>query len=113
MDRLNYHHLLYFCVAASQGSVTAACEMLHLAQPTVSSRLKKLEKSAGRKLLERSRRGLVLTETSKLVFEYADEIFSLGQELTEITAAQQPDRPLRFAVEVEELTNEALRELFG
>jgi LysR family transcriptional activator of nhaA len=100
MNWLNYHHLLYFWVVASEGSVTAACERLHLAQPTISSQLKKLEKSLGRKLLERAGRGLVLTETGKLVFEYADEIFSLGQELTDVIAGQQPDRPLRFAVGV-------------
>ena len=100
MDWLNYHHLLYFWVVASEGSVTAACERLHLAQPTISGQLRKLEKSMGQKLLERSGRGLVLTETGKLVFEYADEIFSLGRELTEIIGGQQPDRPLRFAVGV-------------
>ena len=100
MDWLNYHHLLYFWVVASEGSVTAACERLHLAQPTISSQLKKLEKSMGRKLFERSGRGIVLTETGKLVFDYADEIFSLGRELTEILSGQQPDRPLRFAVGV-------------
>ena len=100
MDWLNYHHLLYFWVVASEGSVTAACERLHLAQPTISSQLRKLERSMGRKLLERSGRGLVLTETGKLVFEYADEIFSLGRELTEIIGGQQPDRPVRFAVGV-------------
>ena len=100
MDWLNYHHLLYFWVVASEGSVMAACERLHLAQPTISSQLRKLERSMGRKLLERSGRGLVLTETGKLVFEYADEIFSLGRELTEIIGGQQPDRPVRFTVGV-------------
>ena len=100
MDWLNYHHLLYFWVVASEGSVTAACERLHLAQPTISSQVKKLEKSIGRELFKRSGRGLVLTETGKLVFEYADEIFSLGRELTEVIGGQQPDRPLRFAVGV-------------
>ena len=37
MDWLNYHHLLYFWVVASEGSVTAACKRLHLAQPTISA----------------------------------------------------------------------------
>ena len=46
MDWLNYHHhLLYFWGVASEGSVTAACERLHLAQPAISSQLNKLEKS--------------------------------------------------------------------
>ena len=100
MDWLNYHHLLYFWVVASEGSITAACERLHLAQPTISSQIRKLEKSVGGKLFERSGRNLVLTETGKLVFEYAEEIFTLGRELSEVLRGRQPDRPLRFAVGV-------------
>jgi len=30
MDWLNYHHLHYFWVVAREGSVTQACEILHL-----------------------------------------------------------------------------------
>ncbi len=100
MDWLNYHHLLYFWVVASEGSVTAACERLHLAQPTISSQIRKLEKSLGSQLFERSGRNLVLTETGRLVFDYAEEIFALGRELSEVLAGRQPDRPLRFAVGV-------------
>ena len=98
MDWLNYHHLLYFWVVASEGSVTAACDRLHLAQPTISTQLKKLERSVGHKLLDRSGRKLVLTETGRLVFEYANEIFSLGRELSDVLAGRRPERPLRFAV---------------
>jgi len=100
MDWFNYHHLLYFWVVASEGSVTAACERLHLAQPTISSQIKKLEKSIGSPLFERSGRRLVLTETGRIVFEYADEIFTLGRELSEVLAGRRPDRPLRFTVGV-------------
>jgi LysR family transcriptional activator of nhaA len=100
MDWVNYHHLLYFWVVASEGSVTAACARLHLAQPTISSQIKKLEKSIGSRLLERSGRRLVLTETGRLVFEYADEIFTLGRELSEVLKGRRTDRPLRFAVGV-------------
>ena len=47
MDWLNYHHLLYFWAVAREGSIARACERLHLTQPTISSQLRKLEKSAG------------------------------------------------------------------
>jgi len=100
MEWLNYHHLMYFWVVASEGSVTAACERLHLAQPTISGQLKKLEKTVGRKLFRRSGRGLALTETGQMVFDYAEEIFTLGRELTEALSGRQPNRPLRFAVGV-------------
>jgi len=91
MDWLNYHHLLYFWVVASEGSVTAACERLHLTQPTISSQLRKLEKFVGSNLFKRLARNLVLTKTGQLVLEYAEEIFSLGRELSEVLAGRQPD----------------------
>jgi hypothetical protein len=72
MDWLNYHHLLYFWMVAREGSVTRACERLHLAQPTVSTQLRQLEKRVGARLFERQGRNLVLTETGRLVLEYAD-----------------------------------------
>lgn len=80
-QRLNYHHLLYFWLVASQGSVTEAAHTLRVAQPTVSAQLKELETTLGERLFERSGRKLRLTEVGELVFHYADKIFSLGNEM--------------------------------
>lgn len=84
MDWLNYHHLLYFWATAKHGSVAAACNRLHLAQPTVSGQIKKLERALGGKLFVRRGRGLALTELGKIVFRYSDEIFTLGRELLDV-----------------------------
>lgn len=84
LDWINYHHLLYFYTVAKEGGVSRAAEVLHLAQPTLSSQIKKLEKSIGHDLFERSGRNLTLTETGQLVYRYADEIFGLGQELSDV-----------------------------
>ena len=84
LDWINYHHLLYFYTVAKEGGVSRAAEVLHLAQPTLSSQIKKLEKSIGHELFERSGRSLTLTETGHLVYKYADEIFGLGQELADL-----------------------------
>ncbi len=81
MEWLNYHHLLYFWTVARLGGVARASEELRLTQATISAQLKSLEASLGEKLFRKSGRHLALTETGKLVFRYADEIFSLGQEL--------------------------------
>lgn len=83
LDWLNYHHLLYFWMVAKEGSITRAGEQLHLAQPTLSSQIKKLEKSMDAKLFDRVGRSMVLTETGQMVYRYADEIFGLGRELTD------------------------------
>lgn len=100
MDWLNYHHLLYFWVVAREGSIVRACEHLHLAQPTVSAQISRLERALGAKLFQRSGRSLQLTETGRIVFRYADEIFSLGRELADAVKGRPTGQPLRFTVGV-------------
>ncbi len=98
MEWLNYHHLLYFWTVARRGSITAASTELRLAAPTISAQIKKLEDRLGEKLLERSGRRLVLTDAGHLVMSYAEDIFSLGQELTVAIKEQPTGRPLRLVV---------------
>jgi LysR family transcriptional activator of nhaA len=101
MEWLNYHHLLYFYTVAKEGGVSKAAEVLHLAQPTLSSQIKKLEKTIGHDLFERSGRSLVLTETGQLVYRYADEIFGIGQELTDVLHNRTEEDRSRFLVGVQ------------
>lgn len=82
MDRLNYQHLFYFWNVAREGSVTRASEKLRLAQPTISGQLAVFEDAIGAQLLRKEGRKLTLTEKGRTVFNYADEIFALGRELT-------------------------------
>jgi LysR family transcriptional regulator, transcriptional activator of nhaA len=100
MDRLNYQHLLYFWMVAREGSVSRAAAQLRLAQPTVSGQVRALEGALGEKLFERAGRGLRLTEMGRMVSGYADQIFTLGRELTESVRGQPTGRPLRLAVGV-------------
>lgn len=93
MQWLNYHHLHYFWVVAREGSVTRACKVLHLSQPTISGQLRELERSLGTKLFVKSGRGLTLSETGQAVFRYANDIFALGRELVDHVAG----RPLEKA----------------
>ena len=98
MDWLNYHHLFYFWNVAREGSVVKACEKLHLAQPTISGQIRALEKAMNEKLFARSGRNLVLTDVGRTVFRYADEIFTIGKELTDTLSREPSDRPFRFLV---------------
>ncbi len=100
MDWLNYHHLMYFWVVAREGSVARACEKLHLAQPTISGQIRGLEKSLKANLFARSGRNLVLTDTGRTVYQYADEIFSLGRELQDTLRNRPTGRAIRFVVGV-------------
>ena len=100
MHWLNYHHLLYFWTVAREGSIAAACRRLHLTQPTVSGQIKVLERSLKAKLFARQGRSIVLTETGRLVYRYADEIFSLGRELVDAVGGRPTGSGLRFMVGV-------------
>jgi len=81
MERLNYHHLLYFFTVAREGSVARASVSLGLKQPTVSAQIHALERRLGRQLLERSGRGLKVTPAGETVLHYAESIFALGGEM--------------------------------
>lgn len=98
MDWLNYHHLLYFWTVAREGTIARAGEKLHLGQPAISSQLKQLEGSLGVKLFQKNGRNLELTETGRMVYRYADEIFSLGRELTDTLKGRPTGKPVRFVV---------------
>jgi LysR family transcriptional activator of nhaA len=98
MEWLNYHHLLYFWTVARLGSVARATEELYLAQPTISAQIRALEESLGEKLFTRIGRNLALTEVGRTVFRYADEIFSLGRELSDTLKGRSVGRPVRFVV---------------
>lgn len=87
IDSLNYHHLLYFWTVAREGSVTRASEVLGLTQPTVSTQVAALEKYFGQPLLRRTGRAVTLTEAGQLVYDYADDMFRLGQELDRVMRA--------------------------
>jgi LysR family transcriptional activator of nhaA len=100
VEWLNYHHLLYFWTVARIGSVSRASAELRLTQATVSAQLKSLERALGEKLFRKSGRHLVLTDTGKVVFRYAEEIFSLGQELMGTLKGRPPGRMARVTVGV-------------
>ncbi len=100
MQQLNLKHLRYFWVVASQGSITRASGILHLTPQTISGQLRLLEENLGSPLFEKSGRNLVLTDTGRLVFSYADEIFRLGSELQDLLQGRPPDKGLVLNVGV-------------
>jgi LysR family transcriptional activator of nhaA len=100
MEWLNYHHLLYFHKVVKLGSISAASAELRLSQPTISKQIHELEGSLGEKLLEKRGRGLVPTEIGRLVFDCAEQIFSIGREIMDLVKDRPSSRPLRLQVGV-------------
>ena len=89
MRHLNYSHLLYFWTIAREGSVVKAAESLSLTPQTISGQLKLLEEAIGRPLFDRVGRRLILSEMGHVVMEYANEIFSIGAELSQVVRGQR------------------------
>lgn len=100
MEPLNFHHLRCFLAVAEHGGVTAAGDALGLAQPTISKQVRELERAVGQTLLEREGRGVRLTDAGRLVQRYAQDIFSLEQELVAAVSGRGLERLSRLVVGV-------------
>jgi len=98
MNWLNYHHLKYFWMVVREGSISKASKALNLTQPTISKQLSQLEDQIGESLFKRVSNRMVLTEAGQMAYEYADEIFSLGQEFLENIRGVSQTKPKRLRV---------------
>jgi LysR family transcriptional activator of nhaA len=100
MDFLNYHHLRYFWAVAKEGGLTKAAVKLHVSQPTICAQIQALEGVLGEKLFRRIGRNLRLTDVGQHVLSYAEEIFSIGQDLLASIKQRPTSRPLRLRLGV-------------
>lgn len=98
MEWVNYHHLLYFWVVAREGGLVPAGKILRLTHSTLSAQIHSLEDQLGEKLFTKVGRKLTLTEAGRVVFRYADEIFSLGREMVDTVKGRSSGQPLRLNV---------------
>jgi len=80
-----------FATVASYRSLTQASRSLHLSQPALSQKLKGLEAKYKTKLYRKVRNGIELTDTGKLVYQYATKVLRqherLKVRLSDTTAA--------------------------
>ncbi|MFW2829266.1 LysR family transcriptional regulator [Sphingomonas sp. ID0503] len=80
MTGMDIRHLRYFVGIADCGSLMKASERLHVAQPALSVHIANLEVELGVKLLERSNRGVELTEEGHNLYARATTLLSYYQE---------------------------------
>jgi LysR family transcriptional activator of nhaA len=100
MSALNYKHLHYFWVVAKVGGISRASERLHLTPQTVSGQVSYFEDLLGYKLFNRIGRRLELSDAGRVIFDYAEKIFALGEELEGILPHPTAGRPRLFRVGV-------------
>lgn len=78
---MNLTYLRSFYITVKYNSISKASKDLHLTQPGLSIQLQNLENDIGENLLTRSNKGVSLTEEGKLVFDYAETMLSLQDNL--------------------------------
>ena len=77
--RVDIRQLLYFTTIAEEGSISAAAKKLHLSQPPLSYQMKLLEEELHLPLIERSARGIALTEAGRVLYKRAQGILELSE----------------------------------
>ena len=73
---MNLQQLEYVVASYDHGSFTAAADALHLAQPSVSEQVRRLEGELGVQLFRRVGRGLVPTEAGRTLRPHAEAVLA-------------------------------------
>ncbi len=84
---LDVGRLRVFREVAARGSISSAAEALDFTQPAVSRQVATLEREAGAQLLERTPRGVRLTEPGRVLLRHADTVIAQLQTAAEDVAA--------------------------
>jgi LysR family transcriptional activator of nhaA len=89
---LNINHLYYFFIIVNEGSLTKASEVLLVGPPSLSSQIKQLEINLGMELFERKNRKLSMTQKGQIVYNYAESIFKMAQNMIEAIEIESEDK---------------------
>ena len=77
---MNLRRLSYFVQVVDEGSISAAARRLNIAQPPLSSQIRRLEEEVGCQLLVRETRSVRPTEAGRLLYERAQAILQQSEE---------------------------------
>ncbi|MHB8289864.1 MAG: LysR family transcriptional regulator [Acidimicrobiales bacterium] len=80
---IQLHRLKYFVAVAETGNVTRAAALVHIAQPSVSAQILKLEAELGVALFHRDPTGMQLTEAGQTLLPLARNVLSGAEEAVE------------------------------
>lgn len=89
---MDIRHLRYFVGIAESGSLTAASEVLNVAQPALSVHVANIETELGKTLLVRSHKGVELTPDGEVFYRHARKVIQTYDDMIDTTRAAR-DRP--------------------
>lgn len=75
------YRLKVFHTVASRSSFTKASEELNISQPAVTKHIKEIENQLNTKLFDRKGTSIQLTQSGKILFEYAEKIRTIYRDL--------------------------------
>lgn len=75
------YRLKVFYTVASRLSFTKASEELHISQPAVTKHIKEIEVQLSTKLFDRKGTSIQLTQSGKILYEYAEKIRNIYRDL--------------------------------
>lgn len=101
---MELYPLQVFLTVAGERSFSRAAEKLYRTQPAVSLAVQKLEADLGEKLIDRSGKDLVLTDTGRAVLDYARRFENLRQEMTDALAELRDNSAGRLSIGANEST---------
>jgi len=85
---INPQLLPAFLAVADHKTTTNASAVLHIAQPTVTEHINRLEKEIGNHLFKRSVKGMQLTDVGRQFYPYAKQLLATMQEALNATNVQ-------------------------
>lgn len=70
---INFDYYKTFCYVAKYKKISIAAEKLFVSQPAITQTIQKLEEQLGSNLFVRTKAGMELTETGKMLYEFASQ----------------------------------------
>lgn len=94
---MELRHLRYFVAVAEELNFTRAADRLHIAQPPLSQQIRQFEEEIGARLLDRTRRRVVLTPAGQAVLAEARNTLAQANRIPAVAhrAEQGPGGTLR------------------
>lgn len=94
---MNIEYLKYFHAVATLGSISKVAESSHISQPALSQQIQKLEDVLGYKLLNRSNKGVELTDAGRIVQKYSKSLIkSYDNMLEDLTTINITNNTVRI-----------------
>ncbi len=92
---MELRQLRTFCIVADELNLTRAAERLHMTQPPLSRKIKRLEDEVGSRLFIRSPQGMALTATGQFLYDQAQQLLAKVDTIaTTIKRMEGRQRPL-------------------